>query len=161
MCFKLSNCRILELFFKILDSLLAQTVKNLLVIREIRVWSLGWKYPLEKEMATHSGILAWRIPRTEEPGGLQSMESQKVRPWATNSQLISVNLFRQYSNSSNFIVHLISLKYGLAYCSYIYQVRLSKEIEKISIWYWRFEPYDLMILIVLNWRFYMEHYFQL
>ena len=41
--------------------------------------SLGWKDPLEKEMATHSSILAWRIPQTEEPGGLQSMGLQRVR----------------------------------------------------------------------------------
>ena len=43
------------------------------------VQSLGWEDPLEEGMATHSGILAWRIPWTEEPGGLQSMQSQKVR----------------------------------------------------------------------------------
>ena len=55
---------------------MAQMVKNLPAVQETRVWSLGWEDPLEKEMATHSSILAWRIPRTEEPGGLQSMESQ-------------------------------------------------------------------------------------
>ena len=54
-------------------SLVAQTVKNLPVIQETRVLSLGWEDPLEKEMASHSSILAWRIPRTEEPEGLQSM----------------------------------------------------------------------------------------
>ena len=43
---------------------------------ETRVWSLGWEDPREKEMATHSSILAWEIPWTEEPGGLQSMGSQ-------------------------------------------------------------------------------------
>ena len=43
---------------------------------ETRDWSLGWEYPLEKEMAIHSSILAWRIPWTEEPGGLQSMGLQ-------------------------------------------------------------------------------------
>ena len=43
------------------------------------VQSLGWEDPLEEEMATHSRILAWRIPRTEEPGGLQSMGLQRVR----------------------------------------------------------------------------------
>ena len=49
------------------------------------VWSMDWEDPLEKEMATHSSILAWRIPWTEEPGGLQSMGSQRVRhDWATN-----------------------------------------------------------------------------
>ena len=49
-------------------SLVAQSVKNLPVIQETQVRFLGWEDPLEKEMATHSNILAWRIPRTEEPG---------------------------------------------------------------------------------------------
>ena len=57
-------------------SRVAQTVKNLPVVRETWVRSLGWEDPLEKGMATHSSILAWRIPWTGEPGGLQSMESQ-------------------------------------------------------------------------------------
>ena len=48
-------------------------VKNLLAMQESQVRSLGQEYPLEKGMATHSSILAWRIPWTEEPGGLQSM----------------------------------------------------------------------------------------
>ena len=49
------------------------------------VWSLGWKDPLEEEMATHSSILAWRISWTEKPGGLQSIWSQRVRhDWGTN-----------------------------------------------------------------------------
>ena len=46
--------------------------------QEMRVWSMGWEDPLEESMATHSSILAWRIPRTEEPGGLQFMGSQRV-----------------------------------------------------------------------------------
>ena len=50
---------------------MAQTVKNLPAMQETGVQSLGWEAPLEKGMATHSGILAWRIPWTEEPGGLQ------------------------------------------------------------------------------------------
>ena len=58
---------------------MAQMVKNLPAMQEARVQSLGWKDPLEKEMTTRSSILAWRIPWTEEPGGLQSMELQKVR----------------------------------------------------------------------------------
>ena len=60
-------------------SLLAQMVENPPTIQETRVRSLGWEDPLEKGMATHSSILAWRIPWTEEPGGLQSMGSQRVR----------------------------------------------------------------------------------
>ena len=51
-------------------------VKNLPAMQETQVPSLGQEDPLEKEMATHSGILAWKIPRTEEPGGLQSMGVQ-------------------------------------------------------------------------------------
>ena len=60
-------------------SLVAQSVKNLPAMQETHVQSLGWEDPLEKKMATHSSSLAWRIPWTEEPGGLQSMESQRVK----------------------------------------------------------------------------------
>ena len=56
-----------------------QMVKNLPTLQEIQVQSLGQEDPLEKGMATHSSILTWRIPRTEEPGGLQSIVSQRVR----------------------------------------------------------------------------------
>ena len=59
-------------------SLVAQTVKNLPAMQETRVQSLGQKDPLEKEMATHSSTLAWKIPWTEEPVRLQSMELQRV-----------------------------------------------------------------------------------
>ena len=54
---------------------MAQTVKNLPAIWDIRLQSLDWGDPLEEGMATHSSILAWRIPWTEEPGGLQSTGS--------------------------------------------------------------------------------------
>ena len=57
---------------------MAQIVKNLPAMQETRVPTLGQKDPLEKEMATHFSILAWRTPWTEEPGGLQSMGSQRV-----------------------------------------------------------------------------------
>ena len=66
-------------------SLVAQRLKCLPLMRETWVGSLGQEDPLEKEMATHSSILAWRIPWTEEPGGLQSMGSQRVgHDWATS-----------------------------------------------------------------------------
>ena len=58
-------------------SLVAQMVKNLPAIQDTQVWSLSWEDPLEKEMATHSSILSWRIPWTEEPGGLQSWGLQR------------------------------------------------------------------------------------
>ena len=59
-------------------SLIAQLVKHLPAMQETWVRSLGQEDPLEKEMATHSSILAWRIPGTEEPGGIQSMGSQEL-----------------------------------------------------------------------------------
>ena len=65
-------------------SLVSQTVKNLPAMWETWVRSLGWKDSLEKEMATRSHILAWRIPWIEEPGGLQSMGLQRVGPRLNN-----------------------------------------------------------------------------
>ena len=78
-------------------------VKYLPAMQETSVWSLGWEDPLEKGMATLSSIPAWRIPWTEEPGGLQSTGSQRVRhDWATkpthplsllNAQILSLDIF--------------------------------------------------------------------
>ena len=59
-----------------MEFLVAQTVKNLPAMRETRVPSLGQEDPLEKGMATHSSVLSWEIPWTEEPGGLQFVGSQ-------------------------------------------------------------------------------------
>ena len=59
-------------------ALVAQTVKHLSIMRETRVQSLGWEDLLEKEMVTHSSILAWKIPWTKKPGRLQAMGSQRV-----------------------------------------------------------------------------------
>ena len=59
-------------------SLVAQMVKTLPAMQETQIQSLDWEDPLEKRMATHSSILAWRIPWTGEPGGLQSTASQRV-----------------------------------------------------------------------------------
>ena len=74
-------------------SLVAQRVKHLPAMQETWVPSLGQEDPLEKEMATHSSILAWRIPWTEEPGRLQSRGSQRVRHnWATS---LSFSFFSQ------------------------------------------------------------------
>ena len=66
-------------------SLVAQLVKHLSTMRETQVWSLGREDPLEKEMATQTSILAWKIPWTEDPGRLQFMGLQRVRhDWATS-----------------------------------------------------------------------------
>ena len=72
-------------------SLVAQTVKHQSTMRETWVWSLGREDPLEKEMAIHSGTIAWKIPWTEETGRLQSMGSQRVgHDWVTS---LSLSLF--------------------------------------------------------------------
>ena len=79
--------------------MVAQTVKNLPAMQETCVQTLSQEDPLEKGMATHSNLLAWRIPWTEEPDGLQSMRSQRVgHDWATNTQLLQ--------NTGN-ILHII------------------------------------------------------
>ena len=75
-------------------SLVAQTVKKLPAIQETQVQSLGWEDPLEEEMATHSSILARRIPWTVEPRGVQSMGSQRFgQDWTTNTFTVGVQLF--------------------------------------------------------------------
>ena len=77
------------LLFSVLFFIIAffgSQVKNLLPMQETQVQSLGWEDLMEKGMTTHSSILAWKIPWTEKPGGLQSMRSQRVRrDWATNT----------------------------------------------------------------------------
>ena len=73
------ECDIWEDIQAIRSSLLAQTVTNLPAMQSTWVRSLGQEDPLEKEMATHSSTLAWRIPWTEEPGSLLSTGSQRVR----------------------------------------------------------------------------------
>ena len=67
-----------EVWIIIWASLVAQMLKNLPAMQETQVGSLDWEDPLKKGMATHSSILAWRIPWAEEPGGLQSLGSQRV-----------------------------------------------------------------------------------
>ena len=82
-------------------SLVAQMVKNPPAMQETWVWSLGWEDLLEEGMATHSSILAWRIPWTEEPGRLESMGLQRVRhDWATKHSIahgkLWTSLYEEY-----------------------------------------------------------------
>ena len=80
-------------------SLVAQTVKCLPAMQETQVQSLGWEDPLEKEMATHSSTLSWKIPWTQEPGRLHCMGLQRVRyDWATS---LSLSLSRWWQKVSN------------------------------------------------------------
>jgi len=99
----------------------AQTVKNLPAVWETQeTWarSLGQEDPLEKEVATHSSILAWRIPWTEEPGGLQSMESHRARhDWATHTHThtlsLSLSLSPSLPVSPSFLPPMIILERSL------------------------------------------------
>ena len=91
-------------------SLVAERLKHLPPMRETQVRSLGWEDPLEKEMATHSSILAWRIPWTEEPGRLQSTGLQRVRhDWATSLHFIPGSLEKQESSRKTFISALLTM----------------------------------------------------
>ena len=85
--------RYYSLSFHYWASLVAQMVKNPPAMWETWVWSLGWEGALEEGMATHSSILAWRIPWTEEPGGPQSRGSQRVgQDWAHSTHVITNTL---------------------------------------------------------------------
>ena len=75
---QIADCSLLTPVLEDSASLVAQKVKNLPAMQKAWVQSLGWEDSMDKEMATHSGILAWRIPWTEEPGRLQSMGLQRV-----------------------------------------------------------------------------------
>ena len=72
-------------------------VKNLLVMQETWVWSLGWEDPLEEAMETHPGILAWRILWTEEPGGLQS--TGRIELHTTEQLPLSLSIYRVFVGS--------------------------------------------------------------
>ena len=85
--------------------LVAQRVKSLPAMWETQVWSLDWQDPLEKEMANHSSILAWRIPWMEEPGRLQSMGLRTVRHnWATSLSLFTfIHWRRKWQSTAVFL----------------------------------------------------------
>ena len=95
-------------------SLVAQMAKNPLAMPEIQVQSLGGEHPLEKGMATHSSILAWRIPWTEESGRLHSMGSQRVgHNWATNTHTHTHTQTHTHTHASLYLIlpepHITSL----------------------------------------------------
>ena len=101
-------------------------VENLPTMQETQVWSLGQEDPMEKGMATHSTIFAWRSPGTEKPGRLQSMGLQRVRHnWTTNTfTLNTLNFFRIIKNSEtksrgNIIFICLFLKLFILYWSIV------------------------------------------
>ena len=99
-------------------SLVAQRIRHLPAMQETQVRSLGWEDPLEKEMATHSSIPAWRIPWTEEPGGLQSTGSQRVRhDWATY-----ITIYMKYHLQQKKILTFLKFSFNFTYrihCSFV------------------------------------------
>ena len=87
--------------FVIGASLVAQRLKRLPPVRDTRVRSLGWEDPLEKEMVTHSSILAWRIPWMEKPGSLQSTGLQRVLHDRATSLSLSITILVRESKVPN------------------------------------------------------------
>ena len=106
-------------------SLVAQMVKNLPAIWETQVQPLGWEDPLEKGMTTHSSILACRTPWTEEPCGLQSMGSQRVRrDWATNT------------HTHNWIQHELDCLQRLPIDFAEQKTKTNKQKSFVNFWGW-------------------------
>ena len=105
-------------------SLVAQRLQHLPPMQETQVWSLGQEDPLEKEMAIHSSILAWRIPWTEKPSRLQSMGSQTVgHDWATSPYVL-----KRHATEVTVIhiYHFIPHRQDLAKCHSLMQKGLEK-----------------------------------
>ena len=112
----------------ILGSPAAQTIRNLPALQDILLWSLGREGPLEKGIATHSSIPAWRIPWTEKPGRLQFMGFQRVvHNWANNTSTFSELIYNtelvsgiHHSNSVTYICVCIYIIYIYSVYIYIY-----------------------------------------
>ena len=123
-------------------------LRNLPALQETQLWSLGCKDPLEKGMTSQSSILAWRIPWTEEPGGLQSMRSQRVRhDWATDT-FTSLSLFSyerwkytdgftQFSLGKKKVRRESRLKDGKTVTNRIVKHTYSEKV--FSLCHWKFE----------------------
>ena len=106
-------------------------VKNLPAMQETQVWSLGWEDPLEKWMAIHSSVLAWEIPWTAEPVGLQSMGLQTVKhKWATNTTATSGKLCYNTINIHRHDPELGPSKYSL---DGLINVSLSSTVPDVRI----------------------------
>ena len=95
---------------------MAQTAKNLPAMQETQVRSLGWEDPLEKRMATHCSILAWRIPWTEEPVGLRSMESQSQIQLSDSHTHIHTHTQNQHKSSKQYGIGELSLPPSSSAC---------------------------------------------
>ena len=138
------------------EQVLSQTLKNLPAMRETRVQSLGQEDLLEKGMATHFGIHAWRISWTEEPGGLQSMGSQRVRHnWRTTAFT--------FSNMTTGDLRVGIMTFSVQCCNINSQPNIEQEIWMIAclnnryiivypteLWIYTTGPCDLFVTFVID-----------
>ena len=97
---------------------MAQTVKHLSPMLKTLVRSLGREDPLEKEMATHSSILAWRIPWTEKPGRLQSMQSQNISMYASN-RAFGAAVTKSGHKAAAFLQRPVLFLFFSSFCAFI------------------------------------------
>ena len=135
-------------------SLVAQMVKDPPAMWKTWVRSLGWEDPLEKGMATHSSILAWKIPWTEEPGGLQSMGSQSVgHDWVTQHSAQHMEGYSNITHESTCIIYIylymhklgfpceVSGKESSCQCRRHKRHRFNPWVRKIHCWRaWQLTP---------------------
>ena len=125
---------------------LAQLVKNLPAMRETWVRSLGWEDPPEEDMVTHTSILIWEIPRTEEPGGLQSMGLQRVRHDLVTKQntvqrtntvktnRVPWNTFPAYRTFLFYSVHPVSLISDFTSLLFLFSALKCEHFSPVSIY---------------------------
>ena len=128
----------MRLQFQGLTSLVAQMVNCLPTMQETWVWSLGQEYPLEKEMATHSSTLAWKIPWTEEPGRLQFIGLQRVgHDWANSLSLffpVPVDTWHTEQKLGKMTGHLGKGKMLTLNCFSVWEPMRSCEGTAIRTW---------------------------
>ena len=123
----------LDFCLKLRAFLVAQMVKNLPAVWETQVWSLGWEDHLETGMATHSSVLAWRIPWTEEPGRLPGCRESDTT-WATLTSVTHWNLSSSLSVSSGLWLHLSSWEGLCALGGCPWQPPFPQPSSTISFW---------------------------
>ena len=146
-CHLINNIPQFVVIHTVKTSLVAQTVKCLPAMQEIRVQSLGQEYTLEKEMATHSSTLAWKITWTEERDRLQSMGSQRVgHDWATSLYLLYLHSqrlqYNQWSRIRCFFLELSCFSYEPTDVGNL--ISDSSAFSKSNLYIWNFLDHVLL-----------------
>ena len=145
-------------------------VKHLAAIQETQIWSLGWEDPLEKDMAAHSSILAWKIPWTAEPGRLPSMGSQRVGHGWTTSLSLSHSVSLCWASTvcqavtfiSSFRMHLLVFSNKVDFKAFYMDIDTMLNSVKISYWCIRplhtFSGLELTHLWIIYFSGLQNHY---